>query len=69
MQTASSSANESSPAVRWRRLNWAVEQHREVFGYAPPTLLLDGGFASNALWAVLVEQGIRRAVSHRTHRQ
>jgi transposase len=36
----------------------AVEQHRAVFGCAPPTLLLDGGFASNSLWAVLVEQGI-----------
>jgi transposase len=35
-----------------------VDQHRAVFGCAPPTLLLDGGFASNALWAALVGQGV-----------
>jgi hypothetical protein len=35
-----------------------VEQHRAVFGCAPLTLVLDGGFASISLWAVLVEQGI-----------
>jgi hypothetical protein len=29
----------------------AIDQHRAVFGCPPPTLLLDGGFASNALWA------------------
>lgn len=36
----------------------AIDQHRAVFGCAPPALLLDGGFASNALWGALVEQGI-----------
>jgi len=35
-----------------------VEQHQAIFGCAPPTLLLDGGFASNALWGKLVERGI-----------
>jgi transposase len=35
-----------------------IEQHRAVFGGVPPTLLLDGGFASNALWSALVEQSI-----------
>jgi hypothetical protein len=36
----------------------AIDQHRAVFGCPPPTLLLDGGFASNALWGALAEQGI-----------
>jgi transposase len=35
-----------------------IEQHLAVFGCAPTTLLLDGGFASNALWVTLVEHGI-----------
>ena len=36
----------------------ALGQHMAVFGCAPPTLLLDGGFASNTLWLALVEAGI-----------
>ena len=36
----------------------AIDQHRAVFGCPPPTLLLDGGFASNTLWSTLGEQGI-----------
>jgi hypothetical protein len=35
-----------------------LDQHREILGCVPPTLLLDGGFASNALWESLVGQGI-----------
>ena len=36
----------------------ALAQHDAIFGGPPPTLLLDGGFASNALWGTLAEQGI-----------
>lgn len=36
----------------------AVEQHRAIFGCVPPTLLLDGGFASNSLWGKLAGQGV-----------
>lgn len=35
-----------------------VKQHRAIFGCAPPTLLLDGGFASNSLWGKLAGQGV-----------
>src|SRR5712691_5805758 len=35
-----------------------VRQHAAIFACPPPTLLLDAGFASNALWSRLVETGI-----------
>ncbi|HVA40321.1 MAG TPA: IS1182 family transposase [Candidatus Binataceae bacterium] len=35
-----------------------LDQHRAIFDCVPPTLLLDGGFSSNALWKSLVGQGI-----------
>lgn len=35
-----------------------LRQHAAIFACSPPTLLLDAGFASNALWSGLVEAGI-----------
>jgi hypothetical protein len=35
-----------------------LRQHAAIFACSPPTLLLDAGFASNALWFGLVEAGI-----------
>jgi len=35
-----------------------LRQPAEIFACPPPTLLLDAGFASNALWSALVEAGI-----------